>query len=323
MKTLKKIAKWSSLTILVLVIVFSTVVAFLQNKKYDAPYPDVKASSDTSVIAQGKYLFYGPAHCMDCHSNKNDYPQITETELIPPTGNFRFELPVGVITTPNITSDMETGIGKLTDGEIARTLRYGVGSDGRAILDFMPFHNTSDEDLTAIISYLRTIQPVKKKIPPVELNLLGNVVKAFLLKPVGPDGEVPVTVKRGVSVEYGKYLANNVANCRGCHTNRDMMTGAFIGEDFSGGLKIDVPDKPGLFVVTRNLTPDPQTGQISHWTKDQFIQRFRAGKLIPESPMPWGPFQKMSDDDLTSIYLHLKTIKPVHNDPGPVLITQK
>jgi hypothetical protein len=45
---------------------------------------------------------------------------------------------------------------------IARSLRYGVARDGRALFDFMPFHNLSDEDLTAVISFLRSQQPVKK-----------------------------------------------------------------------------------------------------------------------------------------------------------------
>src|SRR5205809_767928 len=108
----------------------SAVVAMRQNIKYDAPYPDVHASKDSAVIANVKYLFYGPAHCMDCHAHKNDYPDIADAEQIPPSGGMVFDLPVGKMLTPNITSDKETGIGKLSDGEIARTLRYGVGSDG-------------------------------------------------------------------------------------------------------------------------------------------------------------------------------------------------
>jgi hypothetical protein len=53
----------------------------------------------------------------------------------------------------------------------------------------MPFHNTSDEDLTAIISYLRAQKPVKNRVPDHELNTMGKVVKAFLIKPVGPTEE--------------------------------------------------------------------------------------------------------------------------------------
>ena len=323
MKLVKKILKWTGITLVSLLLILTIVILSRQHLHYDAPYPQVHASTDSMVIAQGAYLFYGPAHCMDCHSNRADYPGLAEGKPVPPSGGVKFELPVGVMHTPNITSDDETGIGKLTDGEIARTLRYGVGSDGRAVLDFMPFHNTSDEDLTAIISFLRTIPPVKKEQQRMQYNLLGAIVKAFILKPVGPTEEVPKTVQRGVTVEYGKYLANSVANCRGCHTNRDLMTGEFTGEDFSGGFKMDIPGKPGMFVVSRNLTPDQSTGHIYNWSEQQFINRFRAGKLIPDSPMPWEPFQQLSDNDLRAIYKYLHTIKPVKNHAGPVLITQK
>jgi hypothetical protein len=259
---------------------------------------------------------------MDCHANRADYPVGTPLTAMSPKGGFVFNLPIGNMHSPNITADAETGIGKLTDAQIARTLRYGVSSDNRAILDFMPFHNMSDEDLAAIISYLRTIPPVKNKVPTMEYNLVGKIVKAFLLKPVGPDGEVPRTVQRGPTAEYGKYLANNVANCRGCHTNRDLMTGKFIGEDFGGGLKLDVVNQPGKFFVTRNLTPDPQYGHIKDWSQEVFVSRFRNGRVYKDSPMPWEAFQNFSDDDLIAIYKYLKTVKPVHADAGPILITE-
>jgi mono/diheme cytochrome c family protein len=318
MKTLKKIFKGTGISLLTIILILVVIVMMRQHQKFDAPYPAIHASTDSTIIANGKYLFYGPAHCMECHGNKS----IAQNTDSVPSGGFQFVLPIGVMTAPNITSDKEFGIGNFTDAQIARTLRYGVGSDSRAVFDFMPFHNTSDEDLTAIISYIRTLPAEHVERPRVQLNTLGRVVTAFLLKPVGPAGPVEKKVERAVSVEYGKYLAHSVANCRGCHTNRDLMTGAFIGKDFAGGFKMDVPGKPGMFLVSRNLTPDKETGHIYSWSEEKFIQRFRQGKLIADSPMPWGPFGKMSDDDLKAIYKYLNTVDPVKNDPGPVIITE-
>src|SRR5690349_22705113 len=143
MKTLKKILKWFFISLLSILVVFAIIVWTRQDLKFEAPYPDIHASKDSAVIAQGKYLFYGPAHCIDCHGNKKDHPEITSVYDLPPSGGHVFDLPIGVIRVANITSDDETGIAKLSDGEIARTLRYGVGSNGRAILDFMPFYNMS------------------------------------------------------------------------------------------------------------------------------------------------------------------------------------
>jgi mono/diheme cytochrome c family protein len=202
----------------------------------------------------------------------------------------------------------------MTDAEIARALRYGVRADNTALFDFMPFHNTSDEDLSAIISYLRQQRAVKNKVPDNKMNLLGKAVKAFLIQPAGPTGEVAVSVKRDTTAVYGKYLANSVANCRGCHTDRNLMTGAFTGEDYAGGLKLETQTDSGKYIlVTPNLTTD-NTSRIKGWTEEQFIARFRMGKLVPQTHMPWGPFSRMSDNDLKAIYNFLQTVKPVRNE---------
>ena len=152
------------------------------------------------------------------------------------------------------------------------------------------------------------------EVPDNKLNLLGKAVNAFILKPVGPSGTVPAVVKEDSSATYGQYLASSVANCRGCHTNRDLMTGAFIGEDYAGGLVFENPTDSGKYVLTTpNLTPDA-TGRLKGWTKQQFIDRFRKGTLIPQTHMPWGPFSRMSDNELKAIYTFLQTVKPVRNE---------
>jgi hypothetical protein len=65
---------------------------------------------------------------------------------------------------------------------IARSLRYGVARDGRALFDFMPFHNLSDEDLVAVLSFLRSQTPVKNKVKDNELNFIGKGRKSIFNK---------------------------------------------------------------------------------------------------------------------------------------------
>lgn len=310
---IKKILKWTGIIIGSIIILLTIVVSMRQDLKFDAPFPKISASTDSAVIERGKYLALGPAHCADCHASPGSKEMVEKGIEVPLSGGNTFDLPVGKFYVRNITPDKETGIGKYTDSEIARILRYGVRPDGTAALPFMPFHNTSDEDLTAIISFIRAQKPVKNKVPKHETTILGNVVKAFLLKPSGPTGEIPKAIKRDTSAAYGKYLAVSVANCYGCHTNRDMMTGAFIGEPFAGGMRIGSsadPDK--YYFITPNLTPD-STGRLFGWTQAMFINRFRQGKIYPGTHMPWGPYSRMSDDELKAIYNFLKSIKPVKN----------
>src|SRR5690606_41627233 len=107
--------------------------------KYHAPYPDITASTDSAVIARGKYLAFGPAHCGTCHVPMNKVMDVENGEEIPHSGGWELTIPPGTFRAPNLTPDMETGIGKLTDGEIARTMRHMVGNDGRCIMPFMHF----------------------------------------------------------------------------------------------------------------------------------------------------------------------------------------
>lgn len=310
MKRFKKILKWTGIVLLVLIAGVSVVVMARQNLKYNAPYPDIHASADSAVIARGKHLVFSSAHCINCHSAKNPDSLIALGQEVPLSGGVLFDVGIAKIYSKNITPDKETGIGRYTDGEIARVLRYGVHPDGTAVLDFMPFHSTSDEDLTAIISYLRSQKPVRNEIPKNELSIMGRVINAFLVKPVGPSGDVPKSVTPDTTAEYGKYLAISVAECNGCHTKRDVA-GRFIGEPFGGGGEVE-----GF--ITPNLTPD-SSGRIFNWSQQNFIDRFRMGKLNPKSPMPWNSFGRMTDDELKAIYNFLRTVKPAKTQ----IISQK
>jgi mono/diheme cytochrome c family protein len=314
-KKIVKVLKWTGITLLAIIAIFSVIVASRQHLTYDAPYPNIKASNDSTVILRGKELVFGPAHCADCHAPNASAEDLAKNVDVPLSGGFEFQLGIANIFTRNITPDKETGIGNLTDGEIARALRYGVKEDGTALFDFMPFHNTSDEDLTAIISYIRAQKPVRNPIPENTRNIVGNVIQAFLIKPVGPKGNVVKSIKRDSTIAYGEYLTNSVANCVGCHTPRDMMTGAFIGPNFSGGMGFKHPKDPDkITYFSPNLTPDKATGRITNWTQDQFVKRFKKGKLLQYSEMPWNSFSKMSENDLKAIYKYLHSLQPVKHE---------
>ena len=69
----------------------------------------------------------------------------------------------------------------------------------------------------------------------------------------------------------------------------------------------------GKHLVSPNLTPDPITGRISNWTQDFFIKRFKMGRVISGSPMPWGAFSRMDEKDLAALYKYFATLKPVQS----------
>jgi mono/diheme cytochrome c family protein len=323
MKTILKVLKWTGIVLGVVVVGLVITVLSMYKRTFDAPYPNnIKASTDSAVIARGAYLVYGPAHCGNCHSPMENQEAINRGEHLPLSGGFTFALPIGNIYSPNITPDEETGIGKLTDAQLARALRHGVGHDGRALFDFMPFQHLSHDDLTAVISYLRSQPAVKHKVPERDLNFLGKAITAFVIKPVGqkPGVEIPQSLTPDTSAAYGSYLANYVANCNGCHTERDLKTGAYIGESFAGGTAFPSAVEEGSICVSPNLTPDSKTGRIYEWSEQVFVDRFRKPRVYKASEMPWELFSRMTDNDLKAIYKYLHTLKPVTKDVGPTYI---
>lgn len=305
---MKKLLKRLAIGVAIFLVLGTATVAIAvvvrENRTFEAPYPDIHASRDPAVIARGRYLVTGPAHCGACHGAAGDTG--AEPHL---AGGLAFHLPVGTVYARNITPDTTTGIGRYTDPEIARVLRYGVHPSGRAMLPFMSFANLSDDDLTAVISYLRSRPPIDHAVPATDLNFVGRAAKAFLLEPVGPSGPVRKHVAPGPTIEYGEYLANVVANCGGCHTKRSLRTGEPVGVAFAGGQTLESHGAPGTTFVTPNLTPDPTTGHIQAWSEDVFVARFK--NAVPTaSPMPWGSFRQMSDDDLRAIYRYLRSLPP-------------
>jgi mono/diheme cytochrome c family protein len=288
-------------------------------RTFEAPLPAITASTDTAVIARGRYLAYGPAHCAACHVADADQPALQAGQQPPLSGGHVFAIPPGDFHVPNLTPDSATGIGRRTDGELARILRHGVRADGRAAIPFMEAQDASDADLTALISFLRSQPAVRHEVPPHKLTLLGKMVMSFMLKPVGPKATPPATSPQGVTVERGAYMANGLASCVGCHTQRSMVSGAFTGPRFAGGMVMHLETDPTHELVTPNLTPDSATGHIANWNEDQFVARFRAGKALPETPMPWEFYARMSEDEVRSIYRYLKSLAPVANETGPVM----
>jgi len=302
------------------VVVFAVFVASRQNLKFnDTPYPEITASTDSAVIARGEYIVSAVAPCSSCHGDTAQAAVAAAGGLVPLSGGFMFDIPPGKFYVRNITPDPETGIGNFRDQAVARALRYGVGNDGRALLPFMEMQGLSDEDLRAVVSFLKSRPPVHNLVPAHQYNLLGKIVKATALaNPVGPKETPPATSPHGANVENGKYLVESVALCGSCHTQRNMATGAFTGPRF-GGAKDFEPTADHSWSPP-NITAEEKTGKLARFTEDEFVARFRAGRVIPNSPMPWQTFQHLNEEDIRAMYQYLQTVPKVVNDVGPPLV---
>jgi len=321
MKLAKRLALGAAVTLGVALAAFAAYVASRQNLRFDHPLPAIRASNDPAVVARGEYVVRRLANCAYCHSDPNRLQDVFKgDETIALSGGRTWNIPPGSFRAYNITPDRETGIGAVSDGQLARALRHGIGREGRALLPFMEMQGLADDDLGAVISYLRTQAPVKQAVPPHDVNLLGKVVKATVLSnPVGPKLPPPKIAPRGATVENGKYLVESVTNCWACHTERSMQTGELTGPRFGGGHLEDEFEPKKRAWNAPNLTAHP-TGRVGQMGEESFVARMKAGRVYEFSPMPWNSFARLTDDDLRAIYRYLRTVPPVAKDMGQALI---
>lgn len=315
---MKKIIIYIFLSLVVFILMFFGYINLSWDKNLDAPYPKIVASNDSSIVELGSYLVYGPAHCAYCHVPTEQKNKVVAGEKIPLSGGTTFNLPIGTFTTPNLTPDEETGIGNISDEELARSIRYSVNHNNKLMFPFMLYQDLTDEHLTAIISFLRSQKPIFNDLPSNEYNLLGKIYSSLgFLKQVTASKNIAKTIAKDSTKEYGKYLVNSVANCIYCHTNQNMKTGEFISKPFAGGRILDAEPFSGLQkgyeYITPNLTTDNETGIMAFWSEKDFIRRFKSGRIHVGSPMPWEAFARMDEVDMKAIYRYLKSLEPVRN----------
>jgi mono/diheme cytochrome c family protein len=335
---IKKIVVYALAFLVFAVVSVYIYVSLTWDKKYtDWPAPDLKTSSDSAVIARGRYLVHGPAHCNSCHvSSIKDLEDSDKGMPIPLKGGVGFPMgPLGTMYTRNLTPDKNTGIGRYTDGQVFRMMRHGIRPDGTASLPLlMPFWKMADDDMVAVVSYLRSMEPVENNVSENQWTFIGKAVRSLTptFKPIqNPDAPAIAPPMTPSSIARGEYLARYVTNCVGCHTPRDITTFEATGPEFSGGMEFEpwpalskhFNMDTTLWLRTPNITPHPKGVLAKFKTPEDFIKRFRQGRVVLISPMDWGPFSRINDEDLTSIYMFLNSLQPIEHEVGDIMFKKE
>lgn len=115
----------------------------------------------------------------------------------------------------------------------------------------------------------------------------------------------------------GEYLANAVSGCIFCHSDHDFTQRGFptAAGRAGAGMVFPLKDLPGQLTAP-NLTADPETG-LGRWTDDEIARAIREGvdrggrSLFPL--MPYEHFRHMSDEDLASVVVYLRSLPPVRS----------
>ena len=293
---IRKILKWigvvlgSLIGLLVLAFIVLYIIGTVKwnqvHGNHNVPVETIPIPTDQASIARGKHI--ATIHiCRSCHTETLS----GQSETVPGMITFTF---------PNLTAGAG-GVGATnTDEDWVRAIRHGVGHDGRGLV-VMParlFYYLSDEDLGALIAYLKTLPPVDNEMPPLNLGPLGRVMLALGQAPpeftasgvtvIDHDTPRPVAPEPGVTVEYGEYLTQI---CTVCH-----------GENFNG----QTLEREGH---VPNLTPG---GEVAFWSEEEFMATLRTGVTPGGHPlnefMPWKYVGQMTDDELKAVWLYLQSL---------------
>jgi mono/diheme cytochrome c family protein len=290
--------------------------------KYIRPTTNENVESTPERIARGAYLVNHAMSCGACHTARSGGTLLGGERADRYLDGNGVALPsLGVrLWIPNLTSDVETGLGAWSDDEIMRAVRDGVGKDGHLFFPMMPFssyQHVCDEDMRAIVAYLRSVPPVRNP-RTLAKNELGFFLELLINRGVIahlPAHDVPPPPRPDRDkVKYGEYIMR-LGHCWECHSAtgsgpRDVGESGFLsGWD-------EAQELPGVGkVYFRNLTPDPVTG-LGKYSAEQIKQSLRTGKRLDGKPMAipmslFGPhLPGMSNEDLDALVAFLKAVPP-------------
>lgn len=312
---LKKIAKGAGG---VLVLVAALIAVFLVYAEVDGipryahttPVRHVEVTP--ARVARGAQI--ASLLCTGCHLNPTT-GRLTGKELPDVPTEF------GRIYSRNITGSHDTGIGGWTDGELAYFLRTGVRRDGQYVPPYMvKLGHLSDEDLDSVIAFLRSNDPL---VTPTDLDPPGFSRPSLLTKALSHVAFRPLPYPtarieappREDRVAYGRYLVMGL-DCYSCHSpdfkKVDNLSPEKTPSYLSGGNALR--DLRGKTVLSRNLTPDDETG-IGRMTRAEFVRTLRHGLRSDGTVLhyPMLPMPDLTDDEAASIYAYLRTVPKIRN----------
>ena len=246
---------------------------------------------------RGEYLVQGPMGCGNCHTPMGPEGPMAGMDL---AGTLILDQDGIKAYSANITPGGR--VAQWSDAELAKAIREGIRPDGSVIGPPMPFalyRHISDDDLAAIVAYLRTVPAVDNEVPPS--------VYPFPLPPAyGPPVETVAAIPPGATVEYGQYIAQ-IAHCMECHTPMGPQ-GPMLDTDMGrGGFEFHGPWGTS---VAANITSGPDG--LANYSDEQVAAMITQGvrpdgsKMLP--PMPYPYLARMTPEDLSALIVYLRTV---------------
>jgi len=257
-------------------------------RRVQAQVRPVAFPADSVALARGQYL-YSSRGCADCHGANG-----AGREFINDGKGLR-------MAGPNISPGPGNVVLRYAPEDWVRTVRHGIKPDGRPVF-IMPsedYNRLTDEDLGALVAYVKAMPPASGSAAVLELPLPVRVLYGFdAIRDAAQkiDHRLPPAraVAEGINPAHGAYVANM---CVGCH-----------GTGLSGG---KIPGAPPDWAAAANLTPGEGGVMARYRDAAEFVAMLRSG-LRPDGTaitvMPFESLRVLSDVDAQALYAFLKTV---------------
>jgi mono/diheme cytochrome c family protein len=273
-----------------------------------AQYPNKQAFEG---IEHGRYMATA-ADCAACHTAPGSKPF---------AGGGALETPFGILLAPNITPDLETGIGGWTDDEFVNAVQNGIGHGGVHLYPAMPYTyytRMTREDVIAIRAYLDTVEPVRNRVQANQLPFPFNQREAMIgwNELYFSPGELKPDPSKSPEWNRGAYIVEGAEHCGLCHTPKNAMGGDKTGQAMQGSVLQNW--------YAPNITGDHRLG-IGDWTVEDIALYLKTGRNrydIASGPMADAvthTTSHLADADLRAIAVYLKDLPPSGGElPQPV-----
>lgn len=261
------------------------------------------------LVTRGKYVAI-EGDCMSCHTAPGGQPF---------AGGYPLKSPLGILYGPNITPDVQTGIGSWSQSDFDKALRLGISKNGSYLYPAMPYENYTKmtaADMDALWVYMRTV-PAVKNVPPKDtlpfpFNVRSGLAvwRSLYFKP-GPFVPDPT---KGARWNRGAYLVEVMEHCSQCHTPRNIAQ-AMKSQYVLGGAKIQGWYAPDISSDSGSV--------LGKWNTDQIARFLKTGTTADNSKAV-GPMREAIHDslrfltgaDLTAMAVYLKD-QPVIKEEAP------
>lgn len=297
--------------------------------KYVRPTTQEKVALTPERLERGRYLVENVAMCGACHDGRTGGTLLGPADPALKLGGGTFLEDGGIeIYVPNITSDAATGVGTWSDDKLIRGIRDGVRPDGTFLFPIMPFgayQHMSDEDVRAVVAYLRSVPAVKMPRPERE-NKIPFIFKVALGMGAAQHRPVKNVVAPDPShrVQYGEYLAY-LGHCTECHSLGSR--GARTKDDrWMAGSTKPLELKGVGKVWASNLTPSKEGG-LGHASAEQIKLALISGRRLDGKAMAppmslYTPYMAlMKPEDLDALVAYLRALPAVKGQVPPRELT--